>query len=611
MPTKLISKLTVAILVLMVVSCKKITMSNQGVGNQGNITAPGYTETPAATPVSSKLMAYAVGNDQSSNPYYITLNGLNLNYNNTYNGFNTTGVVSLDKYTSTLLIQPEITGTYEAYTPNSYKTFTASGSSKNYVNAEPITVIEAGSVTYDYGSGTLSLPNSSQLVLPSYSFGMHTGSVSFWVLAAFTDPSTPDYATSLPCYSMADENGKRWFLNSYGMYLLYPWASDNSGFNIDFNPDANVVLRMPVPTNQSNIPDSIPAWNINNNNVWQQNGFAIRAGNYYEKKITQKGYWNFAVPINGVYTTFHLRSNTALGLPNIRYTIKDGVDEVAEGRTDANGDGIVFVPVNKNLTIDLINDHFVNVMKMQGLTFGSFNKASEITVTLPPSEDIVTLRGSIFDCNGAPIVSGYAGLRDAHPNNSLYTDEYLANITNGKFSSAQWSGNGFIDTLTIYNNSGENIFSQLITTSSWADTNYTYNASYYTCLNSTQLYCNYRIDSSSFSIEGNTNVTPPALYASAINATTTDKHFNLSSNGMGVQFDAWFIDNDFAYLYPANITVNGATVQMDASSGESEVTLYRNDVTAGGFMEGMFIIYYKDSNGIQHTIAGNFRIKIN
>jgi hypothetical protein len=413
---------------------------------------------------------------------------------------------------------------------------------------------------------------------------------------------------------MADENGKRWFLNSYGMYLLSPKSTDNSGFNIDFNPNVNVVLRMPIPTDQLNVLDSIPVWNINGKNMWQRNGFAVRSGNYYEKKITKKGYWNFAIPVNGVYTTFHLKSNTGLGIPNVRYLIKNGGAEVAEGRTDANGDGIVFIPTNQDLTIDLINDHPLGGggLKIQGLSFGNFNKASEVTITLPERRDVITLQGSVFDCDGKAVASGFAGLRSY-----LAIDEYFFPISNGKFSAAQWiGGSGFIpETLTIYSNSGTSIYSQGIAISSpSAGNNYIYNydARYYTCQNSTQLYCNYRIDNNSYSMEGNTNVASPELYSKLMSTTTKDSHFNFSNNGKGVRFDVWFTaDYGYASIYPSNITVDETPVQMDTSPGQSEIKLYRNDVTVGGIREGWFNIYYKETNGAKHNITGTFRIKLN
>ena len=607
--TKLFSKLTVAILAFMFVSCRK--PANNGEDQGGTGTVPNYTEIPGAAPISSKLMLYAVANNQSTNPFYVVLNGSYLNYSNSFYGFSTTDVVSLDKYTSTISVRPSLTARYEGYSPN--KTFTASSAYKNYVNAKLLPLVDAGYVLYDYGSGTISLPNNGQLVLPPYSFGTHSGSVTFSVLAGFTAPGLTDYAVHLPCYPMADENGKRWFLNSYGLYLLSPEASDNSYFNIDFNPNVNVILRMPVPTNLANVPDSIPVWNINEKNLWQQNGFAVRAGTYYEKKITKKGYWNFAVPVNGVYTNFHLKSSTGLGLPNVSYVIKNGISEVAEGRTDANGDGLVFIPTNTDLTIDLINDHpFGFDKKIQGLSFGNFNKASEVTVTLPPRPDVITLQGSVFDCDGKAVSSGYAGLRTF-----IAKDEYLFPIANGKFSAARWIGaGGYIpDTLTIYNNSGTAIFSQRIVISSpGVDSNhrYNYDAKFYTCQNSTQLYCNYRIDNKSYSIEGNTGSASPELFTSLLYPNSRDTRFNLSNNGKGIRFNVWLTtDNGSTYLYPGDIIVDGAPVQWDPPSGQSEIFLYRNDVTAGGIREGWFNFYYLEANGSKHNITGNFRVKIN
>ncbi|HYK43665.1 MAG TPA: hypothetical protein VEV83_00755 [Parafilimonas sp.] len=138
---------------------------------------------------------------------------------------------------------------------------------------------------------------------------------------------------------------------------------------------------------------------------------------------------------------------------------------------------------------------------------------------------------------------------------------------------------------------------------------YDYDARFYTCTNSSQLYCNYRIDDNSYSIEGNTTAVSPELYTNV--TSTTDTRFNLSDNNMGVRFNVWFAFDNYANIYPGDITVNGVEVEMDISPGQSEIYLYRNDVTVGGIREGWFNIYYKDTNGQKHDITGNFRVKIN
>lgn len=571
-------------------------------------TSPDYTIPPPATPVSSKLMVYAIGNSQASYPYYVQTSTSNLNYSTTYNGFHTSGTVALDRYTSVISARPSLTADYKGYLPQ--KTFTASDAIKNYVNVKPLALANAGYVVYDYGSATLSLPNSGQLVLPPYSFGTHSGPVSFEVWAGFSRPSMTDYAVNLPCYPMEDENGKRYFLNSYGVYLLSPRASDDLRWDTDFSTNVNVVLRLAIPPNQQTLPDSIPVWNINNKNQWQRNGYALRSGNYYEKKITKKGYWNFAIPVSGVYTTFRLKAYNGIDLANVRYVIKNGSEEVAEGRTAANGEGIVFVPTNKDLVIDLINDHpLANNVKIQNLFFGNFNKASTINISLPSRKDFVTLKGNVLDCDGKVLTNGYIGFRANSSN-----DEYLAPITNGKFSIGQWiAGLGFIPSkVVIYNNAGDSLFGQPFVVSSPFDTNHNYNANFYPCSNTSQLYCNYRIDTTEYSMVGNVSSATPELYSKT---EANDKtRISLMNNGKGLRFNAitGTITTGISLLNIDDMEVNGTPVKMyfPTGSGQNYLYFYRNDSASGGFREGWFWIYYKDSAGTIHTVTGNFRIKI-
>ena len=55
------------------------------------------------------------------------------------------------------------------------------------------------------------------------------------------------------------------------------------------------------------------------------------------------------------------------------------------------------------------------------------------------------------------------------------------------------------------------------------------------------------------------------------------------------------------------LMVNGVACRF---SSDPELTIYRNDDAANGFMEGWFAFEYFDPNNVSHTMSGNFRIKI-
>ena len=59
----------------------------------------------------------------------------------------------------------------------------------------------------------------------------------------------------------------------------------------------------------------------------------------------------------------------------------------------------------------------------------------------------------------------------------------------------------------------------------------------------------------------------------------------------------------------ASQPINNVTSNYDPN-GHSELTIYRNDATPYGIMEGWFAIDYLDANNSTHTATGNFKIKI-
>ncbi|MFP5043033.1 hypothetical protein [Parasediminibacterium sp. JCM 36343] len=606
-------------LAILLFSCKKVVSGDSNTPQPPPVIPPiNYTPSPTASLFYSNIMAFASGT-QYADPLQIHTNFFNYNdpntpytlFNSYYNSY-TANSISLDKYASTLAAFSG--STFSGYYSGNIfvKTFMAISNSKNYVDFKLVPPVQAGSFNYDFGSGIMVLQNNGQLTLPPYSFGTHPGSVTFAVYSQYFNPSVKDYIVSIPCYPMADVNGKRVFLDSYGIYQLVPAASDNSNFDIDFNSNVNVSLKLPIPSSLiSTAPDSIPCWFLNvpiwNQAYftpnWIQRGYATKTGNFYQKQITQRGYWNFAVPTNGVYITVHLKSSQGASIPNARLTFKSGVNEIADIRTDAEGNALIFVPTNTPLTVDAIND-FYNSPSSSSLlnqNFGTFNSSQEITYTLPYQSGMATSIGNVFNCDGTPLKNGSAVI-----NYSYSRDSYKVPISNGYFQTANWTypnSKFFASTIDIIDSNGNTVISNY---KMLAVKNLPPNqtANYYTCTDAPFGYAKYQIDSTNFSIIGNVNASSPRLTLLASYIVDT---IVIDNNGKGVKF--LMEDN------PPYYDILGKTIQIDNATysinlnGNKVAYYYRDDKNAGGFKEGYFSIDYFDSNNFSHTVSGIFRLK--
>jgi hypothetical protein len=571
-----------------------------------------FTDVPSSTPVSTSLMVYAMGNSQLTNPLYISTNNIYLDYIPGNDGF-VTNRISIDKYSSTLALSPQLSYNYGG--AGTFKTFPVTNALRNYVDIKILPLTGVGGFQLDNGSGNFPLPGGGEIDLPSYSLGAHAGGIGFNVAASYLHPSNNDYAVSLPCYAMGDDKGKRWFLNSYGAYFLVPQISNVADQAIDFNPAVNVLLKVPITAGQlTNSPDSIAVWNINTNHVWQLNGYAHKKAGFYETKITHRGFWNIAVPLNGVYVTVHLRTPAGMPVLNTRIKIKNNNNEIADIRTDAEGNAIIFVPTKIELSADVINDHYGNwssiIAARQSL--GSFNSATEKTIVVADRADLPTFEGSVFNCDGSILSSGTAVITNIYAK-----DSYTFAISNGKFKGSTWInyGNNFPD-LRILDDAGNVLSTNKMALAHVSPTDVDqgikkYQLNYYGCENAASVYCNYTVDTTHYRISAGAAASNPVLtetsYPSSLDIIAIE-----DINGKGITFQGWFstvFGNYFSgggINLPTGLKINGVERSLEANS---DIIITRHDTFISGYVEGWFLVYYKDNNNTLHKVTGNFRVK--
>lgn len=580
---------------LLYMSCKKDNAVTDDNNNVIDTLMPGVI--PAATPINTAMEVYAIDNNQASHPLRVSVDNVYFNYLSGALGFSA-GSLTADKYGCKMIAPPQLTADDEGY--NNFRCFPITTAAKNYANIKALPLVLAGSLNYDNDSGTFPLTGGGEIYLPPYAAGHISDGIS--VAAGYLYPGLNDYAVSNPCYSFADIDGKRKFLNSYGSYVLIPQAHNSMGYNVDFAPGAGVSVKLPIPASMlGTAPDTIKTFNLVNG-IWKLNGLAHKAGNFYEKTIDQKGLWNFAVPADGIYITLHLETEGHIIVANTRVKIKNGADEVADGRTNSNGDVLLFVPANKSLSMDVINDHFSNWsgINLSNLSLGSFSSSSEKTYTIPARVDLATYEGDVYNCDGSSFGNGSVLLTATGAK-----DNYIVPIVNGHFIFSNWLNyNGALSDLAIRDNAGNSLITYKLPygdfTGNVIPQEKIYHQKFYTCESAAKVYFNYQIDGTSYSISGDAGAATPSL-------TGTTTHIHIDNNGSGIDFIGGF--NTVGNNYFLNgLSVNNGSCQFDDNTSWSEIIISRLD-PVGGFIEGWLSIYYKDASNVSHQIKGSFRVK--
>jgi hypothetical protein len=314
--------------------------------------------------------------------------------------------------------------------------------------------------------------------------------------------------------------------------------------------------------------------------------------------------------VDGVYITLQLRSNSGIPVPNTRVVIKNNMGEVADGRTDADGNALLFVPSNENLKLNIINDHVVNGISipLKEEDLGSFSTSTVKTFTMQDRVDLVTIYGKAFNCDGTPLKSGTAVLSSSYQ--IAAKDAYATSIVDGAFKFMNWiTWNYDLGTVVLKDNSGKAMdTTNIMLGVNYPDRPYRIDMNIYACKNAPQLFCNYRIDTTSYSISVNATANSPVL-TEAYTDLSYPNIITIDNNGQGIIFQGYFPEVGGNYFYyssvqglPTGLKINGVDYAFDP---RSEITITRRDPDYGGIVEGRFSVNY----GGTHNISGNFRVK--
>ena len=428
------------------------------------------------------------------------------------------------------------------------------------------------------------------------------------VSATAMEPTSNNFAVSLPCYAMADENQKRWFLKSYGVANLN-FVSAGSSRDIGFYNNSTGTLKLPVPASMiANAPDSIEKWYFKEG-LWQKDGFAKKVNNFYEAAINKPAYWNFAVPVKGVYRTFHVTTDSGSNLVNATVRIRTNNAVLAEGQTNSDGKTLCFVPANTDLSVEVLNTWVPGNAIIATTLISSANTAADISITVNANNPFLyTFKGNATACDGSNITSGFVTIYI--PNYS--PREYFIPVTNGKYNSSILGPQfNYIVLLKVKNLvTNQTGVDTAVVTSGGVQSRYNLN----TCIPATNLFMHYSIDNVNYSIIGDmAHPFAPELnaYPSFAWNTTTISSSNGPGSGQGLSFTT---HGQSVGTYTGsginNLFVNGVLHNHNFNK-PMKVIFTRYDLLTNGFVIGSADFYYYDNANpaISHHLIANFKLR--
>jgi len=572
-------KCIIAALLIILISagCKKSDSQNTPVPPPDD-----FTTVPPATTVRTTISVYMPS--PNANKGSANISYWSLYYDINKGGFSQQG--NFDKYNT------YIAGSYpidnSGYIHNSgFRYVPVSDAIRNYVDVEGPPGTDYASSPTGNGSGYFLLSNGSKISYSNYAFGQSLGNNQAYVTIALADPTSPRYSISNVSETV-DFNGQRWYLRYFG------------DMRIKFNPEVQtgkqVDIEYPIPANlQLNAPDTLEAWYFDLQK-WIKRGVVKKVGNVYKYSISGSGDWRFGVREKGTYKVFQVRTSDGIPVINAIVCVKDEISEIGAARTDANGNAICFIPLNRKLTITIPpswespNNPFPLVASC-----GPFTNAQNTPylIKYPASTNRVrVVKGKVTKCDGTPVENGTITVIEP-----VYGKTYChIPVINGQYNGAIVGD--------IYNNTGYALKVQdNITGQTTDDTPIQWQAGdikvidLQLCKDPTSLFMDYTYDGVSYPIKGDALTFNSATQKVAASQGKNIVEFNYPADR------TWPGSNFITFSY---LSLNGS---LDTSiKGVGTLTITRYDAV-GGFVEGYFVFTFYDLILRQHEIRGIFRLK--
>ena len=293
------------------------------------------------------------------------------------------------------------------------------------LDSEPIATVASGqALTFDLPGGvSVELPGTYQTM-----FGFeYQGDVS--VAIKHLNPDNQDMALQMPGALIAEnESGDLRVLETYGMIAVE--LTGQNGEDLTIGEDSVALISVPVPTNATNPPATIPLWYFDEvYGYWKEEGFAELVGNKYVGEVSHFSFWNCDAPFAAVPFCVTLQDADGNALPNKYVQLQrstSGWYSSTSGYTNQNGLVCGLIPADEMLT--LTYQDFTCVGNDFTENIGPFSEDANITITVG-SGSTTNLIGIFNDCNGDAAVNGYVQL--------LYNSaSSIVPITNGQLDVA-------------------------------------------------------------------------------------------------------------------------------------------------------------------------------
>lgn len=483
---------------------------------------------------------------------------------------------------------------------NGSRTIMATEGNVHYVEMKLLPNQSIGTIDMATG-GSVALANGTSVALPASSVVVASNNAPYNglvnVALAWIDPTSDDLERQMPGDLRGiDENNSQVGMISYGMVAVELRSA--SGEKLQVAPGKKATVKFFLPASiAGTAPTQMALWSFQESNgLWKQEGFATKAGNFYNAEVSHFSFWNCDAPFSTMNFKATVKDANGNPLVHARVRVKRTTsNNYSYGYTDSAGVVTGLVPANEPLVLEVVS---ICGTVIHTENIGPFSSPANITVTVTNSViQTVSVTGTVTGCTGLPLAKGIADLVTGQRT-------YRTSIVNGTFNfNITTCAASQPATLIVIDTAGGQQSSTTLTLNAGVN-----NAGALTaCGTSIAEFINMNVNGTTFQF------LPPAdsmmAYYNMQNSSTVVSGTRMNSGSFhGIEFR--FEGNTVG---PATITNLRVTAPNNSGSLPPATTMPMNITEfgpAGGFVAGNFTGNIVDSTTTR-TVQCSFRVRRN
>lgn len=296
-----------------------------------------------------------------------------------------------------------------------YKTFLPQKDKETFVRIGMIAKNEIGAVSATSG-GEASTTEGGKIVLPANGIVAVAGGAAYTgqvhVFAKWMDPaSVSNLQAGVPGDGRGvDNSGNLKALRSYGIMAVE--LQGDGGQLLQIAPGKTATINIPVASSlTATAPSTLPLWSFNDSlGLWRQEGTATRSGNLYTGTTAHFSFWDGAEGADLVNFKARVVDATSHPLANVPVSITmAGVPlNVGYGRfgyTDADGNVSGSIFANSNLVFQVMTPCATAAYSQPFTSASTDVDMGQVTGNM--GQGLVTLTGTVSNCEDQPVTNGY------------------------------------------------------------------------------------------------------------------------------------------------------------------------------------------------------------